>query len=186
MFAATVGQSNSIDASTPPADLPIVERRAVSGAVERLLLHRQANEELSAELIQMLIALDRLEHVDPLVIFVNICRFPRILNRIPALRSPTLYRHREGREGLALLSRLITAVDDGRSRLIEAVDDGRQDSSAPDARNKEFEELCRAIDPEMIGLMDELDGLSEYTLQFLRRLVPVLRDDTWEDGEDRF
>ena len=79
--------------STALGSAPKDDSLDLLAAIERLLLTRQANHEHSARLIGVLQALDAVALVSPMVLLLNVCRFPELLATIPALADPDLYEN---------------------------------------------------------------------------------------------
>lgn len=184
--AALLPQRALVQALADDGDM----RDEVVGAVERLLLTRQAAAELTSEFIGVLSDLGALTEVNSLVLFVNICRFPGLLRKHPELADPELYRDPAV---AVILSHALAPSDKGdlefEDGAIESDDEtdeiqrllNRHALSPTEVLSVLIEELRVRAGEELVDVefTPDLDIL-------LERLLIAIRDDRWSTRNEVF
>ncbi|GAA2335264.1 NACHT domain-containing protein [Dactylosporangium salmoneum] len=132
--------------------------RKIGGTIERLVADRQPNTDLLSVLFRIVVDLGLIDELDSTIVFLNACRFPEVIERVPRLEDPSFYKD----PALALLIARCVPPADGvvkrqggagwRSLLIS----------------------LRRADPRSAALVDDLPN---DVTQLIGRLVFAIRDD---------
>jgi adenylate kinase family enzyme len=185
LYADTVGFSSPL--AEPGADGDDHKRREsrdptqideelafdVVSLIERLLAGRQARPDLMTELLVIVDSLGYLEDFDPTVLFLNICRFPEVLARLPRLSDPALF---DDPTAALLLARCIKPTRG--PRLAE----GKDEEQAQRRVETKWRSLLLALASRSEDADALISQLPEEIVSSIARIVFSLRDDRWSEG----
>lgn len=164
-------------------------RDEVVGATERLLLTRQPSASLAAEFLDVLDRLNALGEINPLVLLMNVCRFPELIRYFPKLADPELYR--DPAVAVAVAEALVpsergssfdedTPASESDSENAER---GKRDDAA--VRRRTSVRWAEIIFELRVRAGEELTGIdfSPELKGLLERLIIGIRDDGWTTRE---
>ena len=148
-------------------------------AVERLLLTRQANFNFAGQLIHIVRDLDAFDQINPLVLLVNVCRLPKLLEVFPELQDASYYADADA---ALLLAHCVPAVTSGQEsyespllrELVTSIARLTEGSEQP-TFGLLPEKALRAIERFILTLRD--DGLDPESPRGLRRQISFMEPD---------
>jgi hypothetical protein len=149
------------------------------GAIERLLMGRQGSEELVSSLMRIVVGINRLHHVDARLVFLNICRFPGILARVPELQRMELYER--DRDMLLQLAESIAAAQLKERRPRAKVTEEGNTEQEDDSELDEVLPLWQRLQDELANANPI--GKPDYRT-LIQKIVFLLRDDRWGNSTD--